>query len=61
MIDVPGDTWKKVAEKQGISSYTLSNLKAATNYGFYVEAFDEAGNTLSYPLDNGCMTAKTKA
>jgi hypothetical protein len=61
MSNVPSDPWKKVEEKQGISSYTISNLKAGTTYAFYVEAYDEAGNNLSYPVDNGCMTAKTKA
>ena len=61
MSNVPSDPWKKVEEKQGISSYTFTSLKQATEYSFFVDAFDEAGNTLSYPLDNGCMTAKTKA
>ena len=61
MSNVSSDPWRKVEEKQGISSYTFTGLKEATQYSFYVDAFDEAGNTLSYPLDNGCMTAKTKA
>ena len=61
MSDVPSDPWKKVAERTGISSYTFNNLKASTTYGFYVDAFDEAGNVLHYPLDNGCMTGTTKA
>ena len=53
--------WRKVAEKAGISSYTFNNLKEASEYDFYIDALDEAGNVLKYPLDNGCMSAKTKA
>ena len=51
--------WRKIDEKYGISSYTFKNLKEATEYDFNVKAFDEAGNLLQYPLDNGCMSAKT--
>ena len=53
--------WRKVAEKAGISSYTFNNLKEASEYDFYIDALDEAGNVLKYPLDNGCMSARTKA
>ena len=61
MSDVSSDPWKKVEERTGISSYTFNNLKENTKYSFYVDAFDEAGNVLHYPLDNGCMTGTTKA
>ena len=59
MSDVPSDPWKKVEDKTGLTSYTFNNLKEATTYSFHVDAFDEAGNVLKYPLDNGCMTAST--
>ena len=36
-------------------------MKANTTYAFYVKAYDEAGNKLQYPIDNGSMTAKTEA
>lgn len=53
--------WSKIDEKFGISSYTFKNLKAGTTYAFYVRAFDEAGNSLQYPLENGNCTETTKA
>lgn len=55
----PNETWHKVDEKAGISSYTFKNLKEATTYGFYVLAFDETGNSLRYPSSDGTMVAKT--
>ena len=61
MTEEPSDPWKMVEEKIGLTSYTFKDLKSDTNYAFYVRAFDEAGNSLLYPLDNGCMMAKTKA
>ena len=57
---VPSDPWHQVNEAKGISSYTFKGLKPNTKYAFYVRAFDEAGNFVQYPLNNGCMTATTK-
>ena len=57
----PNDPWHIVQQEKNISSYTFKGLKPGTKYGFFVKAFDEAGNVVQYPLDNGCMTATTKA
>ena len=53
------DPWHIVCEAKDICEYTFAGLEAATLYGFYVMAFDEAGNCTQYPLTDGCMTAKT--
>ena len=58
-LDNPNDTWHVVRDEKGICSHTFTGLKPKTTYGFYVEAYDESGNVLSYPVDNGCMSAKT--
>ena len=60
-VDDPNRSWKTVADAQNIGSYTFTGLKANTTYAFYVKAYDEAGNKLQYPIDNGSMTAKTEA
>ena len=46
-------------EEWGISSFEFTGLKPATEYKFYVEAYDEAGNCVRYPDDNGYVTATT--
>ena len=53
------DPWHIAAEAKDICEYTFAGLEAATLYGFYVMAYDEAGNCTQYPLTDGCMTAKT--
>lgn len=59
-LDNPNDGWHIVVrDEKGICSHTFTDLKPKTTYGFYVEAYDESGNVLSYPDDNGCMSAKT--
>ena len=55
----PTDPWHLIKEATGIQSHTFTGLKPNTAYAFNVKAYDEAGNLLQYPLDNGCMTAKT--
>jgi len=55
----PADPWHLVKEATGLHSHTFTGLNPNTAYAFYVKASDEAGNSLQYPLDNGCMTAKT--
>lgn len=59
--DNSNDPWHKVGEENGITSFTFTCLKPNTNYAFYVKAYDEKGNALQYPLDNGCMTGSTSA
>lgn len=59
MAEDPTDPWRQVGEGKGITSFTFSGLKSNTMYAFYVKAFDKAGNSLQYPVDNGCMTART--
>ena len=59
--NTPTEPWGKVADRPGLTSYTFTGLAAGTMYSFFVRAFDESGNRLQYPLDNGCMTAKTLA
>ena len=61
LSNTPSDPWHLVREEKGITTHTFKNLKEETQYSFFVRAFDEAGNSLQYPLSNGCMTAKTKA
>ena len=46
-------------EERGISSFEFTGLKPATEYKLYVEAYDEAGNCVRYPEDNGYETATT--
>ena len=58
-LSSPYETWHKVVEKAGISSYTFNNLREATTYGIYVLAFDEAGNSLRYPSSGGSLSAST--
>ena len=57
--DNANDPWHIVHEEKDICEHTFKNLKSDTRYGFYVMAYDEAGNFCQYPLRNGCMTAKT--
>ena len=40
--------WRCVHEEPGITSYTFKGLKEGTVYSFYVEAFDEKKNKLTY-------------
>ena len=61
LSDTPSDPWHMVYEGKGITTYTFKNLKEGTKYSFYIIASDEAGNSLQYPLNNGCMTARTAA
>ena len=60
-VDDPNRSWKTVADKQNISSYTFTGLKPNTTYAVYVKAYDEAGNKFQYPIDNGSMRVKTAA
>lgn len=53
-------SWRLVREATGISSYTFTGLKANTEYGYYVCAFDEAGNCLQYPADGRCNLLTTQ-
>ena len=61
LSDTPSDPWHMVYEDKGITTHTVKNLKEGTQYSFFVRAFDEAGNSIQYPLSNGCMTARTAA
>ena len=61
LSDTPSDPWHLVREAKGITTHTFKGLKEGTKYSFFVRAFDEAGNSLQYPLANGCMTARTAA
>ena len=61
LSETPSDSWHPVYEGKGITNYTFKNLKEGTGYSFYIMAYDEAGNYLQYPLNNGCMTARTAA
>jgi chitodextrinase len=61
LSNTPSDPWHQVYEGTGITSYTFKGLKEGTMYSFYIKAFDEAGNSIQYPLANGCMTARTAA
>ena len=58
-----GDPWRVVHEQQGITSFQFKELKEGTQYFFYVEAFDEAGNKWEYlqPRNNASFSAKTLA
>lgn len=56
---VPSDPWHLVKEGKNFTTHTFTGLKNRTKYAFFVRAIDESGNTLQYPLDNGCMTATT--
>ena len=53
------EPWRLVKDAKGITSHSFTGLKKGTTYAFYIKATDEAGNSLQYPLDNGCMAAKT--
>ncbi len=53
------DPARLAREEKGITTHTFTGLKDKTKYTFYVLAYDEAGNMLRYPLDNGSMTAVT--
>ena len=55
----PSNPLHPVREEKGITTHTFTGLKDKTEYDFYVQAYDEAGNALRYPLDNGCMSAVT--
>ena len=55
----PEETFSYVKDEPGISSCVFTDLKPDTEYGFYVEAFDEAGNMLRYPSIDKDMTFKT--
>ena len=55
----PSDPVRLAREEKGITTHTFTGLKDKTKYTFYVLAYDEAGNMLRYPLDNGSMTAVT--
>ena len=57
--NTPSEPWRLVKEGKNITTCTFTGLKNKTKYAFFVKAFDEAGNVLQYPLDNGCMTAVT--
>ena len=59
--EAPDNAWQKVEDRKGISSFTFENLDINTWYAYYVEAFDEAGNCLRYPKDNGYSTGSTAA
>ena len=59
LSDTPSDPWHLVHEEKGITAHTFKGLKQGTKYSFFIRAFDEAGNSLQYPLPNGCMTART--
>lgn len=54
------DPWHKMADEKGITTYTFTGLKPETTYAYYVKAYDEAGNVLQYPVDNGSGRATTK-
>lgn len=53
-------TWRVVREAKGICSHTFTGLKANTLYGYYVNAYDEAGNLLQYPSDGRCNLVTTQ-
>lgn len=46
--DDPDSDWELVKSKPNIASVTIKDLKAGSRFSFYVEAVDEAGNTLQY-------------
>ena len=50
-----GSSWVLKQNARGITSYAFTGLNPNTQYSFYVKAFDEAGNALSY----SCASAKT--
>ena len=58
-FDDPEDDYHLMEELRGCSSYVFSKLKENTKYGFFVEAVDEAGNVLTYPVENGVMQQVT--
>jgi uncharacterized protein YlaN (UPF0358 family) len=51
--------WLTVRREKNIDSHTFTGLKPNTEYSFCVDAFDESGNVLHYPIDNGSMSART--
>ena len=51
--------WRIAKEGKGFYSYTSTDLKPDTEYHFFLRAYDESGQVCQYPIDNGCMTAKT--
>ena len=55
----PNDPWHIVREEMDICAHTFKGLKNATEYAFYVMAYDEAGNMTQYPALNASMSAKT--
>ena len=57
--NTPSEPWRLVKDAKGITSHSFTGLKKGTTYSFHIKATDEAGNVLHYPLDNGCMSAKT--
>ena len=61
LSETPNDPWHLVYDGTGITSYTFKGLKEGTKYAFFIVASDEAGNSVQYPLANGCMTARTAA
>lgn len=59
LLKGPEDTdWRPVFEKQGVSSYTFSNLEQGVQYAYSVIASDESGNSIRY-LD-GTTTVEKK-
>ena len=57
--DTPEESWHLAKEAKNITSFTINGLKNRTRYAFFVKAFDESGNVLRYPADDGCMTTVT--
>jgi chitodextrinase len=53
------DPWHLAKNEKNITTCTITGLKNKTRYSFIVKAFDESGNVLQYPLDNGCSTVVT--
>ena len=56
----PNEHWRTDIEAKNITSHTFKGLKPNTNYGIYVLALDEAGNTLRYPSNNSVACVDTK-
>ena len=57
--DNPNDPWRTVKDAYGISSHVFTGLKSNVKYGYYVMAYDEAGNSLQYPNDGKCDLVTT--